>query len=127
MNPTDPVSPRLPPFLVNSGAHVRRGAVAVVGHRLDDHRHAIGAVALIADFFVFVAIARLRFLDRAVDHILRHRIRLGFFHRQPQTWVFVGVGVAHFCCDGDFFGQFGEQLGAQGVLPPLAVLDLCPF
>jgi di/tricarboxylate transporter len=43
-------------------AHGRRGAVAVVGHRLDDHRHAVGAVALVADLLVVVALAALAFL-----------------------------------------------------------------
>ena len=39
------------------GADVGRGAVAVVGQGLDDHRDAAGAVALVADLLVGLALA----------------------------------------------------------------------
>ena len=113
--------------LGEGGPHGRRGAVAVVGHRLDDDGNTIGAVAFIADFFVILALAADGFLDRAFDVVLGHGLTLGLFHRQTQTRVLVRIGFAHLRRDGDFFGELGKHLGAQFVLTALTVLDICPF
>jgi hypothetical protein len=113
--------------LAEGRAHGRRGAVAVVGHRLDDDRHPVGPVALVADLVVVLRVAADRLVDRALDHVLGHRARLGFLHREAQARVLVGVGVAHLGGDGDLLGQLREQLGARGVLAPLAMLDIRPF
>ena len=40
------------------GAHLARGAVAVVGQRFDDHRHAARRVALVAHLVVILAVRR---------------------------------------------------------------------
>ena len=49
------------------------GAVAVVGHRLDDDSNAAGAVALVGDGFVVVAAAGCRcFFQHALDVVVRH-------------------------------------------------------
>jgi hypothetical protein len=79
------------------------------------------------DLIIVFRIAALRLLDRAVDHILGARVRLCLFHRKPQARVLLGVRVAHLGSHGDFLGQLGKQLGAQFVLPALAVLDIRPF
>src|SRR5206468_1637548 len=42
-------------------ADVGRGAVAVVGERLDDDRHSAGAEALVADLLVISSVAARRF------------------------------------------------------------------
>src|ERR1700730_10300326 len=57
------------------GAHLGGGAVAVVGERLDDHRDAARRVALVADHLVILALAALRFFDRALDIVLLHVFR----------------------------------------------------
>ena len=46
------------------------GAVAVVGQRLDDDRDAAGAITLIADVVVVLAIGADRLLDGALDIVL---------------------------------------------------------
>ena len=108
-------------------AHIRRGAVAVIGHRLDNHRHTIGAIALVADLFIGITLATDGLFDGALDVLFGHRIGFRLFHHQTQTRVFVGVGITHFGGDGDLFGQFRKQLCTNRILPPLAVLDVRPF
>ena len=63
-------------------ADVGRGAVAVVGQRLDDQRDAGRAEALVADFLVILGVAARRLVDRALDIVLGHRLRLGGEHRR---------------------------------------------
>ena len=109
------------------GAYGGGGAVPVVGHRFHDHRHAVRAIAFVADFFVIVAFARRRFLDRAFNHVLGDGLALGFFYGQAQARVLFRIRVAHFCSDGDFFRQLRKQLGPRGVLAAFAVLNVCPF
>src|SRR3546814_9236578 len=64
-------------ILAERGADVGRGAVAVVGQCLDDQRDAAGAIALVADLLVIIAFAARRLVDRALDIVLGHRLRLG--------------------------------------------------
>ena len=113
--------------LCEGAAHIAGGPVAVVGHRLDDHGHAIGAIPLIADFLVIIALTDLRFLDRPIDHILGHGLRFGLFDGHAQARVFFGIGIAHLGRNGDLLAELRKQLGAHGVLASLAVLDICPF
>ena len=46
------VSARFPAVFAEDVTHFTDRAVAVVGNRIDDHRHAAGAVALVHDLFV---------------------------------------------------------------------------
>ncbi len=108
-------------------AHHRRGAVAVVGHRLDDDGDATGAIAFVADLVIGLGVATDRLLDGTVDHVLGDRDRLGLLDGQSQARVLVWVRLAHAGRHGDLLGQLGELLGPDRVLPPLAVLDVCPF
>ena len=59
--------------LGEAGAHVRGGAVAIVGQRLDDDGDAAWPVALVADLVIVLRIAARGLLDRPVDVVLRHR------------------------------------------------------
>ena len=47
-----------PARLGEIGAHFARGAVAVVGQRLDDHRHPARRVALVAHFVIVLGVRR---------------------------------------------------------------------
>ena len=67
MKETEPVSPRAPPFLENSGAHIGGGAVAVVCQHFHDQADAAGAEALVADLLEVVGFAARRLLDGALD------------------------------------------------------------
>mmetsp|Transcript_23743 Transcript_23743/g.42542 ORF Transcript_23743/g.42542 Transcript_23743/m.42542 type:complete len:262 (+) Transcript_23743:1304-2089(+) len=118
---------QVPTVFGKGRAHGGGGPVAVVRHRLDDHGDAIGAIALIADFFVILAVACHGFLDGAVNIILGHRLALGLFDSQTQTRVLVGVRITHLGGDGDLLGQLGKELGPDLVLASLAVLDVRPF
>src|SRR3954471_1742536 len=61
-----------PAGLGEGAADVARGAVAVVSQGLDDHRDAVGAVALVADLLVILALpGHGGALDGAVDGVAR--------------------------------------------------------
>ena len=79
-------------MLAEAGAHGARGAVAVVGQRLDDHRDAAGAVALVADLVVVLGVAALAALDRPLDVVLGHVGGLGRLDRGAQARVERRVG-----------------------------------
>ena len=69
-------------------------------------------------------VAALRLLDGALDVVLRHVLGAGGEDGGAQARIMVGVGQAVFRGDGDFARQLGEQLGALGVLLPLAEHDV---
>ena len=103
--------------------------IAVVGHRLDQHRHAADAVAFVSDFLVIHAFefARAAFdgaVNRVVRHILRLRVRYGF----SQTRVRVNIArPAGSGGDRDFFNQLGENLPALRVQCAFFVFDRMPL
>jgi hypothetical protein len=109
------------------GAHIGGGAVAIVGQRLDDQRDAARAEALVADLFVILAVALARLVDRALDIVLGHRLRLGRGDRGAQARVHVGIGQAHLRGDGDFAAELGEHARALLILRALAVHDVLEF
>ena len=83
-------------MLAERVAHVAAGAVAVVGQRLDEHRDAAGAVALVEDGLVALGVGALAgaALDRALDVVLGHRGVLGLLHGQRERRVAVDVAAA---------------------------------
>ena len=111
-------------------AHVARGAVAVVGHCLDDHGNAAGAVALVGDGLVGVAAAGgSRLFQHALDVVVRHVGRLGLCDGGGQTRVVQRVGDAAALLDRDdhFLGNLRKRGGALGVLRALRFLDVMPL
>src|SRR5271170_1181825 len=57
--------------LGKGGADLARGAVAVVGQRLDDNRDTAGPITLVAHFVIgLAALATGAALDRALDRVL---------------------------------------------------------
>ena len=106
------------------GADVGGGAVAVVGHRLDDQRDAAGAVALVADLIVIIALAADRLVDGALDIVLGHVLGAGRQNGRAQARVHGRVGHPHLRRHRDFAGELGEHLRANRVHPALAVHDI---
>src|SRR3546814_3255904 len=86
-----------------------------------------GAIALVADLLVIIAFAARRLVDRALDIVLGHRLRLGRVDRGAQARVGVGIGQAHLGRDGDFARKLGKEGAAFLVLRALAVHDVLEF
>src|SRR3546814_18890907 len=100
---------------------LRGGAIAVVGERVDDHRHAARAVALVPHLLVIgVVTATGTLLDRPLAVVLRHVLLAGRLDRRPQRRVRCRV-VAGLGGDLQLAGQPRDDLGALLTLPPFAV------
>src|SRR6266480_6819664 len=115
---------QMPAAFRERGAHVGRGPVAVVGEHLDDDRHAAGPIALVADLLVSVGVAALGLLDRALDVVLGHVLGAGGQDGGAQPRVHVRIGHPELRRHGDLACELREQLGARGILAPLAVHDV---
>src|SRR5690606_38946132 len=109
-------------------ADLGHGALAVVGHAVDQDSGTAGPVALVADFLeVGIVGASRAALDGAQDVVLGHVGRSGLVPSEPQAGIGVRVGPTVAGGNGDFTNDFGPELAALGVLSTLAVLDVCPF
>ena len=106
----------------------RRGAVAVVGERVDHDRNAGGAVPLVADLFQpFPGQLPRSPLDRVLDLVGGHVDLARLLHRQPQPEVALQVAAALFRGDRDLAAGARESLPALGVDNGLLVLDPGPL
>ena len=115
--------------LGEGGAHVRGGAVAVVGQRLDDHRDAVRAVALVDHLLeaVRVGVGARAARDRAVDVVLRHRVGARLLDRVGEREVRGRVGPALARGHDQRPRELGEELAALLVRRALLVLDRAPL
>ena len=104
-------------------------AVAVVRRRLDEQRHAAGAVALVGDGLERLGVAALAGAlgDRALDVVLGHRRVLGLLHGQRERGVALDVAAALLRRHRDGARELGEQLAAACVDDRLLVLDPRPL
>ena len=106
-------------------AHLAGGAIAVVGQRLDDHRHAARAVALVAHLVVVgVGLAARPALDRPIDRVARHVGVACRDHRRPQPRVRRRIGGTQPGSRRDLADQLGVDLRLGRVLPALAMHDV---
>src|SRR5690606_40478270 len=85
------------------------GAVAVVGHGLDDDGHAAGRVAFVSQLDDVVGIVGAGAAsDGAIDHIARHVRGQRLVHGQTQTrvvrWDWAALGG-----DGQLTNDLGEK------------------
>src|SRR5205085_1772721 len=92
--------------------------------RFDDERHTARAVTLVADLVVVLGVAALPLLDRALDVVLRHRLLLGGKDGGAKARIVIGIGKTALGGDGDFAGEFGEELGALLILLAFAEHDV---
>src|SRR5215218_2243420 len=114
-------------ILREGGADVGRGAVTIVGERLDDDRDAARAKALVANFFVAFGVRARCLVDRPLNVVLGHRLRLGREDGRAQAGIHFRIRQAHLRRDGDFAAQFREHRRALFVLRPLAMHDVLEF
>src|SRR6185437_14202799 len=111
--------------LGEGGAHVARGAVAIVGERLDDDGDAAGTIALVAHLLVLLAVlAACAAPDRALDGVLRHVRFFGGDDGGAQPRIGGDVGQAGAGSRGQLADDLGEDLGALLILRALAVHDV---
>ena len=109
-------------------AHFGSGAVAVVGHGLDDDCHTTRRVSLVAQLGHVVGFVRAGTAsDCAVDDVARHVGRQRLIHSQAQAWIIRRHTAAVLGRHGQFADQLGEDLAPLGVLALFAVLDIGPF
>ena len=109
-------------------AHIRAGAVAVIGYDIANDSHAAGGIAFINDFFVVDAAAFARGLfDGALNVIVGHVIGLGLGDDIAQLAVAFRVRAALAHSDGDFTADLGKDLAARGVRLALFRLNIMPF
>ena len=110
-------------------ADVRAGAVAVVGGRLHEQRHAARAVALVEDRLQRLGVGALAGAlgDGALDVVLGHRGVLGLLDGQPERRVALGVAAALLGGHRDGARELGEELAAARVDDRLLVLDPRPL
>ena len=111
-------------------ADVARGAVAVVGHGLDDDGNAARAVAFVGDGLVAVALTGgSRLFEHTLDVVVRHVGRLGLGDDGREAGVIRGVGDAAALLDGydHFLGDLRKGSRALCVLRALGFLNVMPL
>jgi hypothetical protein len=104
------------------------GAIAIVGHTLDEKERAAGTGAFVKHLFIrgafdFPGAA----LDGAVDRVIGHRLPFGIGHGLTQARVAPQIAAAHAGGHGELFDEFREELAAFGVEGSFFVLDRGPF
>src|SRR5690606_422808 len=100
------------------------GTVLVVREALDEHRHAVGAVALVHDRVVLrpAGFGAGATLDRAVDVVVGDRGLLRLLDGVVERRVAGRVTAAHPGRDLDVLDELGEELAAASVDHGLLVL-----
>ena len=108
--------------------HFGSRPVAVVGGRLDEERDAAGAIALVDDLLVLLALAAPgRLLHGALDRVDRHVRGARLLDREAQPEVAVGVTAARARRHRDLSAHLREDGAALDVVDALVALDLGPF
>ena len=103
-------------------------AVAVVGHRLDQHGNAADAIAFVCDLVVVDAIrVAAAAFDGAVNGVVWHIRGLCVQNAFAQTSIRVRIAAAGSGRDRDLFDQLGKDLAAFSVRRTFFVLNCVPF
>ena len=110
-------------------ADVARGAVAVVGHGLNDDGDAARTVSFVSNRFVAVALTGGGSLfQHALDVVVRHVCCLCLGDDGSKTGVIGGVCPAALLHrDDQLFGKLGKGSGTLGVLCALRFLNVMPL
>ena len=104
------------------------GAIAIIGHGLNEQRDAARAIAFVRDLFIvhaffFAGAAP----DGAIDRFIRHVAGLGVGNRLAQTRVGIRVAAARARRDRQFLDEFGKEFPALGIERALLMLNRMPF
>src|SRR5262249_12689902 len=91
---------------------------------LDDDGDAAGAVTLVADVLVILAVAAGSLVDGALDIVLRHALCLGGDDRGTQARIEGGIRQTELGRNRDFTAELGEELSTDFVLLALAMHDV---
>src|SRR5690554_2942041 len=107
--------------------HLTNGAIAVVGHALNNERNSVNAIAFVGQLFIIFCIivagpARYRFFDSVAFHVFTQR----FINSSAQARVICRIRTT-FGRNRQLSNNLGEYFAALGVLAPLAVPDISPF
>ena len=115
--------------LVEVMSDLTRGAVSVVGERLNDHRYAAGTVALIGDCLVVCGVVVVRgFFDNAFDVVIGNVCRLSLGDSILELGVYRRISAA--AClnrDDQLSADFCKNLCTCSVVFAFFLLDCAPF
>ena len=115
-------------MLGKSVPNFRHGAILVVGQAINHDRRTAWPVTFVANLGIVGAIELAgTALDRTIDIVLRHALRLGLVDRQAQPRIGGYIAATHACRNRDLTDQLCKQLPALLILGALAVLDVRPF
>src|SRR6056297_1308559 len=114
--------------LAESMADLGHRAIAIVGHRFDQHGYAAGSIAFIGDFLDIVTVAGAgTSCDSPIHGVPGHIGTKRLVHRRSEPRIVLWQRPTLPGGDHEFADQLGEHLSALGVLSRLAMLDVGPF
>ena len=104
------------------------GPVPVVGHDLDNDRHAARSVSLV-DYFLVRDPRQFAgaFLDRTLDVLGRKADRLRLCDRCPEAGIPAGISASKLGCDRNLLADLGKALSTLRISSGFLVLRCCPF
>ena len=110
-------------------AHLGGGAVAVIGHCLNDDGDTGRAVAFISDGLVVIRVAGAeRLVDRTLDVVIRHIGGFCLGNDSCEAGIVIGVAAAALFDGHDHLaGDLRERLRALGVLRAFGFLYVMPL
>src|SRR5882762_4362588 len=109
-------------------ADLSHGAIAIVRHRLYQHRDAARTIAFINNLVVGHAFFRASAAaDCPIDRIVGHVAGLGVENGLAQARVRVGITAAGPGGDGNLFDELSEEFAALGVSGALFMLNRMPL
>src|SRR5690554_84128 len=115
-------------MLTKGMTHFTGGAVAVIGHGLDQHRHTAWRITFIGQLFnVLVVVSSHAAGNGPVNGVTGHIGTKGLVNDGPQPRVIRRIASTIAGSHRQLPDQLGENLAALSVLRSLAMLDVGPF
>src|SRR5882724_3584198 len=109
-------------------ADLGHSAIAIVGHRLNQHRDAAWTIAFIRNLVVGHALFGAgAAADCPIDRIVGHVAGLSVEDGLAQPRVRVGIASAGAGGNGNLFDELGKEFAALGVSSALFMLNRMPL